>query len=176
MSRRMERRSPAPMVSPECTGTVVVLPSECFRKTWLPRVRTASKPAFQGCLQPLCPSGAEGGSYRNLLNANKLQRATLAVIGLQAQFDHFAGTLHEGIKVLRLRMTARQTRDRRNVVTFLVAFNDHSKFALGSHKAILSLRGCRFRLPSPSYALGLFTLPLRADSPWSVLCYGASPL
>jgi hypothetical protein len=30
----------------ESTGTVVILPSECFRKTWLPRVRTASKPSL----------------------------------------------------------------------------------------------------------------------------------
>ena len=34
------------MVSPLCTGTVVVLPSGCFRKTWLPRLRSATKPGF----------------------------------------------------------------------------------------------------------------------------------
>jgi hypothetical protein len=62
------------------------------------------------------------------------------VIRLQAQFDHFSSAFHEGIKVLCLRMTARKTRDRRNVVTFLVALDDHSKFALGLHKVILSLR------------------------------------
>jgi hypothetical protein len=35
-------------------------------------------------------------------------------------------------------MTARKTRDRRNVVTLFVAFNDHSEFALRFHKVILS--------------------------------------
>ena len=43
-SRRIERRRPGPSVSRECTGMVVTLPSGCFRKTWLPRVRITSKP------------------------------------------------------------------------------------------------------------------------------------
>src|SRR6266850_6277944 len=43
-SRRIERRSPGPIISPEWTGTVVTRPSSCPRKTWLPRVRMTWKP------------------------------------------------------------------------------------------------------------------------------------
>ncbi len=68
-------------------------------------------------------SGGGDGSYRDFPS-------------LEAQFNQDARTLHEGVEVLRLGMTPGNSWYCRNVVTFLVAFNDYGKFALRLHGAI----------------------------------------
>lgn len=52
------------------------------------------------------------------------------MIRLQAQFDHFTGTLHQRIKILSLRMTAGQTVDRGDIIAFFVPFDHDSELAL----------------------------------------------
>ena len=79
-------------------------------------------------------------SYRDLLNADKLQRHCCGPVALKTEFNNFASTFHQDIESFGLCMAARETWYRCNVVTILVSLNDDGEFPFGFHGIILHLK------------------------------------
>ncbi len=76
--------------------------------------------------------------YGDLLYAHQFEGRGLAPIVLQAQLNDFRYTLHQSVKILSLSMATAQARDRSDIVTILIALDDHCKLALSLHCLILS--------------------------------------
>jgi len=134
----MARNRPGPRVSPECTGTAVALPSGCLRKTWLPRVRSTTKPAFsreRG--RSHFPWRGEDASYGDLLDTDELERADVVVIVLQAELDHFADALHEDVKPLGLGVTTAKGRNCSDIVAVFILLDQDGEFSFWLHARTL---------------------------------------
>jgi hypothetical protein len=61
---------------------------------------------------------------------------------LDAKLDDFPYALHQHIEGLRLRVAASQGRNRRDVITLLIALDYHREFPLGFH--LFSFRGHKY--------------------------------
>ena len=75
------------MVSPECTGTTVALPSVCEGR--------CGCPLFVEDADLFLTPEAEGESYGDLLNANELQRPAAWAFGIQTKLNGCTYTLHQ---------------------------------------------------------------------------------
>jgi len=103
----LSERVPGQLSPPECTGTVVALPSGCFRKTWLPRTRSTTKPSRWSTRTISFPlSRGSRVSYRDLLDSDQFRRACFAATGFKAEFNHFADAFHQNIEIFCLSVAA----------------------------------------------------------------------
>ena len=99
-------KKPGSIVSPVCTGTVVIRPSGCLRKRGCRELRTSSQPYLSKNSHDLFALHAWEAGHAEICWMPASSSELRSVIRLQAQFNHFSGALHEGIQILSLRMTA----------------------------------------------------------------------
>ena len=92
------------------------------------------------------PSIGEGGSYRDLLDADEFERGAALII-FQAKLDDFAHSFHESVEILRLRVATAQGRNGSDIVVVFVPFDDDRELSRASHEPILA----RHRLVPAAY-------------------------
>jgi hypothetical protein len=75
----------------------------------------------------------EGASYRDLLNAYQFKRAWRVLFLFEAQGDHLACALHQGVETLCLSVASAKGGNRGNEIARLVSFDYDSEVSAGLH-------------------------------------------
>src|SRR5882762_5401793 len=94
-------------------------------------------PSSRAYAPALFPLTGEGGSYRDLLDSNKLELRRI-VSTLQTELDDFSSPLHQGVEILRLGMATAQGGNGGHVEPVFVLLDDDSEFSRCFHRAILA--------------------------------------
>jgi hypothetical protein len=84
-----------------------------------------------------CPSGAEGKSYRNLLDTNEFERRGGLII-FQAKLNNFPHSFHKSVEIFRLRVATSQGGHGSDVVVVFIPFDNNREFPLSFHVLILA--------------------------------------
>jgi hypothetical protein len=75
----------------------------------------------------------EGASYRDLLNAHQFKRTGVVTVLFEAQGDHLAYALHQGVEAFGLRMASAKRGNGTNEIALLVFLNHDGEFSTGPH-------------------------------------------
>jgi hypothetical protein len=67
------------------------------------------------------------------LDPDEFERLAAAIFAFQAQLNRFTHSLYQCVKVLRLRVTARERGNCSDEITFFVSLNNDRKFSRSSH-------------------------------------------
>jgi hypothetical protein len=74
------------------------------------------------------------------MNSDKFEGIVVLFAAFDVKFDDFPGALYQRVERLRLGVTTMEARERSQVVTLLIAFDDHCEFPFRLHRHIHEYR------------------------------------